>query len=187
GMMKFDTADLDNLGIRLNDVILHEMGHVLGFGTLWNFLTNALLSQPGSGDPFFNGAASRGAFLAAAATGTTFTGNPVPVENSGGAGTRDAHWREATVTTELMTGFISAPGIQNPLSAFTATSFRDMGYVVNDAVADAFTFQAALMAALAPAPLSSPLGAFRLVEAPLPDPILVINRHGRVIRRVPRY
>ncbi|MEL6548600.1 MAG: hypothetical protein AAFQ82_28515, partial [Myxococcota bacterium] len=43
GFMEFDSADLsalDRLG-RMEEVILHEMGHVLGIGTLWqDFLEN---------------------------------------------------------------------------------------------------------------------------------------------------
>ena len=180
GVMLFDVLDLATIEStnRLNAVILHEMGHVLGFGTLWNFLSNALLTGAGTSDPFFNGSSARGAFLAAAAPPTIFTGNPVPVENSGGPGTRDSHWREAILTNELMTGFISAPGVPNPLSAFTAASMRDMGYVVNDAVADVFTFQAAIMAAGAGPTL-------QLREAPMAGPLVVINRQGRAVRRVP--
>ena len=36
--MSFDTADLARMEAdgSLTDVILHEMGHVLGFGTLWS-------------------------------------------------------------------------------------------------------------------------------------------------------
>ena len=178
GVMQFDTADLVGLEAsgRLNAVILHEMGHVLGFGTLWNFLNNDLLSGAGSSDPVFTGSSTRGAFLASVAAGSTFTGNPVPVENTGGGGTRDSHWREATVSNELMTGFLNQ-GV-NPLSAFTAASFRDLGYVVNDAVSEQFTFQAFLQSVLQP--------SFQLVEGKLPGPILVIDRRGRVIRRVER-
>ena len=35
--MSFDTADLDEMERKgtLNDVITHEMGHVLGIGTIW--------------------------------------------------------------------------------------------------------------------------------------------------------
>jgi hypothetical protein len=29
----------------------------------------------------------------------------VPVENSGGSGTRDAHWRESEFGNEVMTGY----------------------------------------------------------------------------------
>lgn len=188
GIMEFDTADLATLEIsgRLNDVILHEMGHVLGFGTIWNFNpfpgvqpANTLLTGAGTGDPTFNGRATGSAFLAAVAPGRTFTGTPVPVENSGGSGTRDSHWREVTVTTELMTGFISAAGVPNPLSAFTAASFRDLGYVVNDAVTDPFTFLAVLRAGVGAAP-------FELREGTISVPMVVKNRQGRTVARIPR-
>ena len=196
GIMEFDTADLIALEARgqLNDVILHEMGHVLGFGTMWDFdpgppfvsptnPPNALLFGRGSSDPIFTGLSTRAAFLGAVAVGRTFTGVPVPVENTGGGGTRDSHWREATVVNELMTGFINN-GV-NPLSAFTATSFRDLGYVVNDAVTDPFTFQASLQAAPPPL-LPSFGGGFQLIEGTLTDPIIVIDRRGRRVARVAR-
>lgn len=186
GVMQFDIADLSSLETtgRLNDVILHEMGHVLGFGTMWNFnpfpgvtVPNTFLTGAGSSDPVFNGPAARAAFLAAVAPGRTFTGVPIPVENSFGPGTRDSHWRESTVTNELMTGFLNSGS--NPLSAFTAAQFRDLGYVVNDALADVFSFQALLRAGPEGAPL-------QLNERPLTQPIIVINQRGRTVARVPR-
>lgn len=195
GIMQFDTADLPSLETagRLNDVILHEMGHVLGFGTMWNFNPgppfvgpnnppNSFLLGAGTFDPTFNGTSARAAFLGAVRTGTIFTGIPVPVENSGGPGTRDSHWREATVVNELMTGFLNA-GV-NPLGAFTAASFRDLGYLVNDAVTDPFDFQALLMAA--PPPLMSFVSGLQLLEGKLAGPIIVINRQGRTVARIPR-
>ncbi|HEU5219792.1 MAG TPA: leishmanolysin-related zinc metalloendopeptidase [Gemmatimonadales bacterium] len=202
GLMRFDTADLvalGNLGM-LNDVILHEMGHVLGFGTMWNFdprpgelipigpdnPINALLTGAGGPDPVFTGPSTRGAFLGAVAVGRTFTGVPVPVENMFGLGTRDSHWRESTVSTELMTGFISNPGVPNPLSAFTAASFRDLGYIVNDAVTDEFTFQASLQAV--PQLIMPTFGSgFQLREAAMTDPIIVIDRRGRRVATVSRF
>jgi hypothetical protein len=42
----------------------------------------------------------------------------VPVESSGGSGTRDAHWRESVFTNELMTGY-AGPGRDLPLSRMT--------------------------------------------------------------------
>jgi hypothetical protein len=199
GFMEFDIADLPGLQAsgRLNDVILHEMGHVLGFGTLWDFdprpneiipigpenPPNTLLTGQGSGNPFFNGPSARAAFLAAVRPGSTFTGTPVPVENSGGPGTRDSHWRESTVNNELMTGFLNAG--TNPLSAFTASSFRDLGYVVNDAVTDPFTFLASLVMAPTP-PLMSFVSGLQVIEGTFSDPIIVINKRGRIVARVPR-
>jgi len=176
GIMQFDVADLTTLETngRLNDVILHEMAHVLGFGTLWNEL--GLLQNGGGSDPFFKGPSAGGAFLAAVLTGTSFNGNAVPVENLGGLGTRDAHWRKATVANELMTGSISLGN--SPLSAFSLASLRDLGYIVNDAVADSFTFQPQLLGGFG--------GEIILREEALKGPIIVIDRRGRETGRIPR-
>jgi hypothetical protein len=176
GVMQFDVADLTTLETngRLNDVILHEMAHVLGFGTLWNEL--ALLQNGGGSDPFFKGPSAGGAFLAAVLGGASFNGNAVPVENLGGPGTRDAHWRKAIVANELMTGSISLGN--SPLSAFSLASLRDLGYVVNDAVADAFTFQPQLLGGFG--------GGITLREEALKGPIIVIDRRGRETARIPR-
>lgn len=183
GIMQFDTADLPALQAsgQFNLVILHEMAHVLGFGTIWNLDagplgSNAFLSGfPGS-DPTFNGPGTRAAFFGSISQGT-FGGVPVPVEGGFGPGTRYSHWRELTFVNELMTGFLD-PG-SNPLSAITVQQFRDLGYTVNDAVADPYSFQAAILAAGAPAGL-------QLVEGVLPGPMIVINRQGRAVARVAR-
>jgi hypothetical protein len=184
GIMSFDTADLAAIEAtgKLGDVILHEMAHVLGFGILWNFLNNSLLAGEGGGDPHYTGSSARGAFFSSV-SGNPFTGNPIPVENSGGPGTRDSHWRESTFDNELMTGFLN--GAIRPLSAFTAATFRDFGYQVNDVVADSYTLQIFLQEALQPSPSIQGSG-FQLIEAPIPGPILVIDRQGRVVRRVAR-
>lgn len=141
GVMEFDEADMPALIARgtLNDVILHEMGHVLGFGTLWD-AGRSLLTDGGTSDPYFVGANARTEF--AAMNTLTYGGKPVPIENSGGAGTRDSHWRETTLQDELMTGFLS--GSSRPLSRLTIASMKDLGYTVSFATADAYRITAAL-------------------------------------------
>ncbi len=146
GRMRFDTDDLAVLEQEgaLQDVILHEMGHVLGIGTLWpqfGLLVGPSLS--GGLDPHFAGAGAISAFNAAGG-GTYAGGNKVPVEATGGLGTADSHWRETVLDNELMTGFVAQAG--NPLSAITVRSLADMGYVVNLSGADSFTLGAALRA-----------------------------------------
>ncbi|MGP4003479.1 leishmanolysin-related zinc metalloendopeptidase [Streptomyces sp. 8N706] len=126
GIMSFDTADLARMEAddTLNDVITHEMGHVLGIGTLWE--RKGLLKDPRSSNPHFVGGAAmeeHGQLLGVPRP------VPVPVENTGGPGTADAHWREAVLRDELMSGFIGAPG--NPLSRLTAASLGDLGYQVD--------------------------------------------------------
>jgi hypothetical protein len=60
----------------------------------------------------------------------------VPVENTGGPGTQDGHWRESVFRNELMSGFIAAPN--NPLSRMTVGSLQDMGYTVDLAKAEEY-------------------------------------------------
>lgn len=148
GLMRFDVADLPALEAagELGDVILHEMGHVLGYGTLWepipgfwtmNFLNG---SCPALNPTFFGSGAVNAFTTLNGGSGTT-----VPVEDTGpcsgpgntdGDGTRDSHWEETIFQSELMTGFIS--GTVRPLSATSIRSIEDLGYVVNLSVADAF-------------------------------------------------
>jgi hypothetical protein len=113
----------------LNDVVLHEIGHILGFGTIWGSL--GLISGAGSADPAFTGVSAITAYTSAGGTGAT-----VPVENTGSSGTRDGHWRESMLRNELMTGYLSA--LSNPLSAITIASLQDMGYAGNVAAASAY-------------------------------------------------
>lgn len=182
-LMIFDTADLTALETSgaLNAVILHEMAHALGYGTVWNFDAGTLGHQqfaigiPGT-DPTFIGAGARAGMFGAIATGTAFTGTPVPLENTGGSGTIYSHWRESTFGSEVLTGFLNN-GV-NPLSAMSVQQFRDIGYTVNDALADPYTFQAHLQSIFG---TQIPLN-----EAPLPGSVTVINRRGGVVARVPR-
>jgi hypothetical protein len=109
--------------------------------------------------------------------GFAFSGTPVPVEGLPfGVGTAYSHWRKATFANELMTGILGLP--PNPLSAVSVASLRDLGYQVNDALADPFTFMAALQGYGQP--------GLEMVEGQLPGDILVINRQGRRVGSIPR-
>jgi hypothetical protein len=132
GIMSFDTADLAQMQAdgTLVDVITHEMGHVIGIGTIWDH--KGLLVGAGTANPTFKGTNAKREYGLLKGGGPL----PVPVENGGGAGTRDSHWRESVFKNELMSGFIAAPN--NPLSRMTVASLQDMGYVVNMAAAEAY-------------------------------------------------
>lgn len=173
GLMRFDTADLANMETNgtLRDVILHEMAHVLGLGTLWG--TKGLITGAGGSDPFFTGAQTRARFDAIGGTGYT-AGGKVPVENTGGGGTRDAHWRETVFTNELMTGFIS--GATRPLSVVTAAQFLDEGYLVNLAASDAFSVSFPLLRA------QGAEAGIHLMNDIYRTPIIVVDDAGRVLR-----
>jgi subtilisin-like proprotein convertase family protein len=142
GIMSFDTADLDRMEAdgSLTDVILHEMGHVLGFGTLWSRMS--LIVGAGTVNPIFVGANAIREY--AALTGRPDP-TPVPVENTGGPGTSDGHWRESVFGHELLTGFLS--GTARPISRVSVGALEDMGYEVDYEVADAFVLPTALFLA----------------------------------------
>jgi Ca2+-binding RTX toxin-like protein len=136
GQMEFDSADVASMfsnGTWTN-VILHEMGHVLGIGTLWD----SLHLKNGVGD--YIGAHGLAEYR-------TLIGNAgavsVPVEHDGGSGTAGAHWDEDTFNTELMTGYAEASGVGMPISRMTIGSLQDMGYTVSYSAADAYSMPGA--------------------------------------------
>jgi subtilisin-like proprotein convertase family protein len=144
GVMSFDTADLSVMegDGSLVRVIMHEMAHVFGFGIIWQPEYLDLLHGGGTIDPTFGGANAMREF------GVLQNGGPrrVPVENQGGPGTRDSHWREQVFGNELMTGWLNA-GV-NPISRLTIAALQDFGYQVNYNAADPYTLPSALMPAL---------------------------------------
>lgn len=138
GEMEFDLADINNL-ITLGsftDVIKHEMGHVIGFGTLWTN-NNVYINNSGQ----YTGAAALAKYQ------TEFVGQGaatfVPIELGGGSGTANGHWNEVNgggsntgivdsqgrdFRNELMTGWLNAPTFT---SQTTLASFQDIGYNIN--------------------------------------------------------
>ncbi len=177
GMMHFDVADLEELELQdlMQDVVTHEMGHVLGIGTLWE-LKELLVGAKHSGgiDPHFIGTQAKTAFNAAG--GSTYTGSQkVPVEDLGGPGTADAHWRESVFNNELMTGYVNLG--TNPLSAVTLRSLRDVGYTVDVSGADAFSLGAGLRASGSRPPLE-------LGDDIRQGPIRRILPNGQAMQRV---
>jgi hypothetical protein len=149
GIMMFDVADVQQLfnNGQLNDVALHEMQHVVGFGTLWSNVNPALLINAGTAQSEFIG--SLGTAACRQLGGSQAVCLPgVQLENTGGAGTADGHWRKATFKNELMTGFISAVGTAMPLSAMTIAAQGDLGYAVNTKVADAYSLTSSVASLL---------------------------------------
>jgi hypothetical protein len=153
GHMAFDTADLAQMEAdgTLLDVITHEMGHVLGIGSMWDL--QELVSPPPDDaaalvNPVFNGPAAMTRYGLLLGGGGA---QPVPVENQGGGG---------------------AAG--NPLSELTIASLQDLGYEVDLDAADPYTLpdllslaQAGLLVTHA-APVDR---GFMLPTIPIPVPV----------------
>ncbi|WP_420935645.1 leishmanolysin-related zinc metalloendopeptidase [Alteromonas sp. A081] len=123
GIMEFDTADLGVLETRgtLLDVIVHEMAHVIGFGTIWNFFDNLYVQNSGEYLGKYALAMYREEFDADA----TF----VPVDIVSGVGTRNSHWDEnwSGGRSDIMTGFLEG---STTVSNTTLAAFADIGYIV---------------------------------------------------------
>ena len=112
-------------------LVLHEIGHVLGFGSIWNefdFLQDFSRDDPNA-DAHFNGPRAIAAFDDAG--GKDYTGAKVPVEKKDGS-----HWRRSVLGDEVMGG-------GGPLSAITVQSLADLGYGVDVTQADAHTLPGA--------------------------------------------
>ena len=134
GSMQFDIADANTYQKQglFDDIVLHEMMHTLGFGTVWSY--KGLLNGAGGANPLFTGSKALSAyqtlFNAAGATG-------VPVEQDGGSGTRDSHWDEQTFNGELMTGYIGYKDsngnsvLHDNLSYMSVASLGDLGYTLD--------------------------------------------------------
>ncbi|MFL5296600.1 MAG: leishmanolysin-related zinc metalloendopeptidase [Phenylobacterium sp.] len=118
--MQFDSADAQayvDTG-QFGVIVLHEMLHGVGFGTVWSYLNLT------SGSTFVgaHAEAEYGILIGAGPTA-------VPLETGGGSGTAGSHWSEALFNHELMTGYIDA--LPDPLSKMTVASLQDLGYQVN--------------------------------------------------------
>ena len=127
GIMNFDSADLDGLEQdgTLEATILHEMGHVLGLGTLWNY--KKLIDEEAH--------AYTGEHALSEYRKLEDGANSVPTEDDGGRGTANGHWEKDDFDNELMTGFLSS---SSPLSKVTIGSLADLGYRVNYDAADTY-------------------------------------------------
>ncbi len=151
GIMRFDTFDLDQIAAdgKLETVILHEMGHVIGIGGLWGSLglvENPSIPDNAGADTHFVGSNAQQAFLSLLGD-LAYEGAIVPVENQAQPGSSDGHWRESVMTSELMTPRLGDVTQPTPLSILTIASLIDNGfYVVNPYPADPYSFLSELTA-----------------------------------------
>ena len=170
GVMKFDSADIRPLALsgNLQEVITHEMLHVVGLGTFWD-AKNLIVNSGAPGAAYIGAGGIAGC---RAIGGTATCAASVPVEDCEGlgetpcgVGQREAHWKETTFRNELMTPYLNNQ--TNPLSVMSIRSFEDLNYTVNTAAADAYTI-AALSSLSAASVMSSSPTLSRDWERPLP-------------------
>ncbi|MGH7605144.1 MAG: leishmanolysin-related zinc metalloendopeptidase [Gemmatimonadaceae bacterium] len=133
GVMKLDAADVNTISTTvLQDIVTHEMLHILGVGSSWS--KDGLLINFNSAIVAYIG--TSGIAGCRAAGGIVSCMSSVPVENTGGSGTANSHWRETVFGSELMTGYVNIG--EMPLSILTVRSLGDLGYSINPAGADPY-------------------------------------------------
>ena len=182
GAVEFDAADLRALAEAgdlkdVEEVALHEIGHVLGIGTVW--IHHGLLRNPSShdhgADAHFTGPLAIEAFDEKG--GSSYDdGGKVPVENRSSGGAADSHWRESVLGHELMTPY-QRLGERDPLSLITIQSLADLGYTVRVGLAEWYRVPQPGAAARAAPARAIPYG-----DDILRGPIAVVDAEGRVIR-----
>ncbi|WP_170385454.1 leishmanolysin-related zinc metalloendopeptidase [Ruegeria atlantica] len=144
GLMEFDTSDAQALSTygTWDDVVLHEMFHALGFGTLWDNYYPDIISQTSTqvagqdtrrptDDVYettavYNGAAGNAEYISESWT----DGDQIIVETEGGSGTALAHWDDDVHGDELLTGYLdTVEGAY--LSDWSIAALADIGYYVD--------------------------------------------------------
>ena len=180
---EFDLAQ-DNMAY---DVILHEIGHALGFTS--SFWRDKSLVEGVKRDRLasliyidlnvrFIGWQAIQAFNSAGGRSNEYGGVPVENESSGWGpdeGSEYGHWRRSVFGhNELM--IRSYSGGRNQLSAITVQSLADLGYQVDVRLADYYVLPTQESAK----PVAD--HGVELRDSVLKGPIRVVDENGRVIR-----
>ena len=127
GFVEVNSVTLD--GVRsagtLDELTLHELGHVLGFGVVWQFGRDLVAGAAGV-DPRFSGPRALAEYSALGRSGG------IPIMTIDGAW--QPHW-ESAFFEEVMARVPDGA----PLSRMTIASMADLGYAVDLDAADPYT------------------------------------------------
>jgi len=139
-------------------VLLHEIGHILGIGSLWGYAGTPKVNYIDNGitKSYYTGANALREYKAYFSDmgSSSFIG--IPIEDNGGGGTAGVHPEEGPeggvsadnryingifhpgLDTELMSGWLDSSPVSTPLSRVTLGFLEDMGYIVNYNLADVY-------------------------------------------------
>jgi hypothetical protein len=158
--LKTTVRDSGNTGYY--SVLLHEIGHILGIGTLW-YLTDtpktSYVDTDGDTKYYYTGANALREYKAYLTEHIRSGIVGIPIEDDGGGGTAGGHPEEGTegaltandryingmfhpgLDTELMTGWLDSAPVSTPLSRITLGFLEDLGYTVNYDFADSYIIE----------------------------------------------
>ena len=165
---------------KLDDLILHEVGHVLGIGSIWGFGTRTGLVSGDSAslDPIFVGPNALSAFGKLGGS-ARFTSRPVPLELR-----ILGHWRIPTFAGELMSPYLTvAP---QPLSAVTVAALKDLGWNVELEAYEEYQLPSSVLsprigAGVVSARTAPPSPEWRSLAGDMLPPQLMIMSDGRKV------
>jgi Tol biopolymer transport system component len=133
GVLTFDLASLNSPTDRAMDIAIHEIAHVLGFGTMWEQLK---LTEVIGGVPVYTGQAAVAMFKLAAGNGAS----AVLIEPDADNQQEGAHWASSWAIAgheyEVMSPVLDNTLGLRHLSPVTVGAIQDLGYRVNYGQAD---------------------------------------------------
>jgi hypothetical protein len=132
GILKLDRDDLMLMKTNglIRNVLIHEMGHCLGLGTLWTSKKCINCTLPNFNTTYNCPNANREFAL--------LSNKSLKIEGNMTAGSRCVHWSSA-MGQEIMVPFAYR---DMPISRVTIGSLADLGYVVNYSQADNYSLPA---------------------------------------------
>ena len=133
GVVTWSKLDLADSTERAYQVALHEIAHVLGFGTMWQELK---LTEVQLGAPVYTGQAALAMYKFAVNNSAT----SIPVEPNAGDATAGAHWASswagANGSYDIMVAKLEQNISARFISTVTVGAIADLGYEVNFSQAD---------------------------------------------------
>lgn len=132
GSMDFDIADIDTYTeSQWEEIVMHEIGHTIGMGTLWDNRFVNCVTHEYLGNPITGVNRARAMYLSMGGQLTDApNGNVPPISPD------CDHWDENKLDAELMTPYYDTSA---PLSSMTAAAMEDLNYIVDYAYVQHFT------------------------------------------------
>eukprot|EP00904_Undaria_pinnatifida_P013082 jgi/Undpi1/8904/HiC_scaffold_25.g11366.m1 len=169
GVMTFDIEDIDSMESAgtFEGVVLHEMGHAIGIGTLWGNGFGECTTCREDDDPAWLCPAALSAYYDLGGTSDDI------IEFGGGEGTSCAHLDETTFDDELMTGYLDTIMF---LSKMTAAILEDLDYIVDPSEVDDYALPPNGISIRSDSPSS-----IGLTDTPVDHPINLLDENGVVV------
>ena len=141
--LNVDMNDLEMLmgdPARFLDTIVHEVGHVLGLGTVWEDpVPGRKLVVPTDDGYAYVGRHAVEAYAALRKGATAKPPSSIALDLAEQEGTRSFHWSETDLTHEIMSTSLDAPTVatgSNAISAVSVGALQDLGYLVDPRAAE---------------------------------------------------